>query len=149
MIYPEFLNLDPFCTNAELSRDADAPISTSRDPCPGACRHRYQLSSVVVHYGSHSFGHYITFRRTPRALTPPHFGTIDDPSSLVSQGENCITETASWYRISDETVQVSSLEEALRANPFLLMYELMESGSPSRQRSTLDQARELSWFELS
>lgn len=28
-----------------------------------------------------------------------------------------------WYRVSDETVQPSSLAEALRANPVLLFYE--------------------------
>jgi len=128
VIYPEHLILDPYCTTFELSGDATLPISSYG----GSSDYRYRLFSVVVHFGSHSFGHYITYRRAP---TPPTPGSLKTPShgggdvekkEHDTDGGNRVTQTGEphkWYRISDENVQLSSIDDALRSNPFLLMYE--------------------------
>ncbi|KAG0146214.1 hypothetical protein CROQUDRAFT_715716 [Cronartium quercuum f. sp. fusiforme G11] len=131
--YPELLHLDDFCTTPKLERAADQPISTFQAHST-TLRYRYRLSSVVVHYGSHSFGHYITFRRAPPL-----------PGDLTSLNGGI------WYRISDETVHRSSVQEALMSNPFLLMYERVEDDTESEKKeeqSVIDMAREISWWEL-
>ncbi|EGG02850.1 uncharacterized protein MELLADRAFT_90677 [Melampsora larici-populina 98AG31] len=96
--YPEYLNLNRFCSTSKLNKLAHLPISS----CKVSSKDQeeiqvwYRLASVVVHYGSHSFGHYITFRRIGKD---------------------------SWLRVSDESVLKSDLGEVLKANPFLIMYE--------------------------
>lgn len=102
--FPEYLNVSPFC-------DGTQPRSTT-DDSPPPPSDVYRLSSLVVHYGSHSFGHYVAFRRRP---VPASDVDSSDPVAHAAPPE--------WYRISDETVEPSSVNEALRANPFLLFYE--------------------------
>ncbi|GAA5928927.1 hypothetical protein JCM10213_004942 [Rhodosporidiobolus nylandii] len=99
--FPEYLDISPFCDGASPSSADSADAPASRDI--------YRLSSLVVHYGSHSFGHYVAFRRRPSSPS-----SDDLPAAL---------DLPDWYRISDETVDPSSIQEALRANPFLLFYE--------------------------
>ncbi|PLW49775.1 hypothetical protein PCASD_01609 [Puccinia coronata f. sp. avenae] len=175
--YPEHLTLDPYCTTFDLSGDATQPISRHR----GSNDYRYRLSSVVVHFGSHSFGHYITYRRAPSPSTSGSNHTplpkgdlekedrIPDGNGVGEGGDTC-----TWYRISDENVQVSSIDDALRSNPFLLMYErVFDPDHHGDSRNQLAQsekveypssyhaeraqnhslikpvARELSWFQIS
>lgn len=73
---------------------------------------RYQLRGVVTHYGTHNYGHYVCFRRRP-----------DD----------------TWTRLSDEHVQACTLEEVLAQNPYLLMYERLETQTrmPGRRARVL------------
>ncbi|GAA5851001.1 hypothetical protein JCM8547_009152 [Rhodosporidiobolus lusitaniae] len=104
--FPEYLDLSPFCDGTSPSRAAAAAVAED-DSSPSPPRDLYRLSSLVVHFGSATFGHYVSFRRRPGPV---------DPSSDFPE----------WYRISDETVSPSSLTEALRANPFLLFYERFE-----------------------
>lgn len=103
VIFPEILILDRFTTTPELCRRAEAPISKLH-PGRSEPQHVYQLVSIVVHFGSHSSGHYITFRRMPGG--------------------------AGWFKISDEEVQSCSDREALRANPTILMYQRLGHESP-------------------
>ncbi|KAJ8098448.1 hypothetical protein POJ06DRAFT_259510 [Lipomyces tetrasporus] len=57
----------------------------------------YRLSSTVVHFGSHSFGHYIAYRRV---------------------------DGSSWVRVSDGDVQPVSMDDVLsHGNVVLLFYE--------------------------
>ncbi|GAA5876083.1 hypothetical protein JCM1840_002764 [Sporobolomyces johnsonii] len=115
--FPEILDVSPFCDGTPSSSTPDslspAPSSSTRD--------LYRLSSLVVHYGSHHFGHYVAFRRRPSSLSSP-----PSTSSLPA-----------WYRISDETVEPSSIGETLRANPFLLFYERVPAGE-QEARSALE-----------
>jgi ubiquitin carboxyl-terminal hydrolase 1 len=74
-------------------------------------RFEYILCAIVVHIGSHSSGHYLTFRRRPR-----------HPSKGFSRD---------WYRISDEDVEPANIGEVLSSNPFLLFYERLKKPSPS------------------
>ncbi|GAA5896958.1 hypothetical protein JCM6882_007316 [Rhodosporidiobolus microsporus] len=102
--FPEYLDISAFCDGAS------PPSSSLSDSTASPVRRDiYRLDSLVVHYGSHSFGHYVAFRRRPSSPS-----SSSDPSSA---------NLPDWYRISDETVDPSSLTEALRANPFLLFYE--------------------------
>ncbi|KAK9365548.1 hypothetical protein V1509DRAFT_632967 [Lipomyces kononenkoae] len=58
----------------------------------------YRLSSTVVHFGSHSFGHYVAYRRVDKD---------------------------SWVRVSDGAVQPVGIDEVLsNGNVVLLFYEL-------------------------
>ncbi|GAA6009852.1 hypothetical protein JCM11491_000839 [Sporobolomyces phaffii] len=110
--FPEYLDLAPFCDHPT------PPTSSSKTD-----RHRdlYRLSSMVVHYGSHHFGHYVAFRRRPARPRRP-----DSTDAADSRGAG-----PEWYRISDETVDVSTIDEALRNNPFLLFYERLDDGPRS------------------
>lgn len=90
--FPEWLDIAPYTTGA-LRMDARRPMSAP--PAPSA-QTLFRLVAVVTHYGSHSAGHYVSFRR--RA------GDV-------------------WTRVSDENVDACSLAHALAQNPFLLFYE--------------------------
>lgn len=96
IIFPEILILDRFTTTSELCGRAEAPISRlgsgRRDP-----QDVYRLVSLVVHFGTHTSGHYITFRRIPGL--------------------------GQWIKVSDEDVMACSVAEVLAANPTMLMYE--------------------------
>ncbi|GAA97534.1 uncharacterized protein L969DRAFT_56103 [Mixia osmundae IAM 14324] len=111
--FRELLDFDPFSTGGILSTRPDRPISSmeqtaGRQPV----RHLYRLSSVVQHYGSHSYGHYISYRRRP----------------TLANSE----EQSEWYRISDETVSPATAGEVTMANPFLLFYELVRPAAQAR-----------------
>ncbi|KAF8165783.1 hypothetical protein B0H34DRAFT_690456 [Crassisporium funariophilum] len=92
--FPEVLDLTPYTTSGSLSTVPTSAISTpqplpssssssvdddgaedrprrSTTPtpetyAPGTQRTIYRLAAVVCHYGQHSFGHYICYRRKPR-----------------------------------------------------------------------------------
>ncbi|GAA5902530.1 hypothetical protein JCM8208_006913 [Rhodotorula glutinis] len=123
--FPEYLNLAPFCDGA-----SPRPRSSSADSSsPPDLDDVYRLASLVVHYGSHSFGHYVAFRRRPDSTCGPSLGSDEDRASSS-------TALPDWYRISDETVDPSNIYEALRANPFLLFYERVrgvEAGSAGEE----------------
>ncbi|KAG0687055.1 hypothetical protein C6P40_002959 [Pichia californica] len=60
---------------------------------------KYNLKSVISHFGTHNYGHYIAFRK--------HRGN--------------------WWHISDEIVRLSSEEEVLGSQgTFMLFYEISE-----------------------
>ncbi|GAA5846588.1 hypothetical protein JCM9279_006754 [Rhodotorula babjevae] len=108
--FPEYLSLAPFCDGAN-----PRPRASSDDSSPPDLEDVYRLASLVVHYGSHSFGHYVAFRRRPDSSVDGAAGSDDERASSSARPD--------WYRVSDETVDPSSIYEALRANPFLLFYE--------------------------
>jgi len=64
----------------------------------------YKLKSVISHYGTHNYGHYIAFKKL--------------------RGQ--------WWYISDETVRLSNEDEVLNCQgTFMLFYELNESYVPT------------------
>ncbi|PIA17609.1 cysteine proteinase [Coemansia reversa NRRL 1564] len=116
--FPEYLDLSPYTTTGALRLKPELSMidAENRDPSSnytaGANLHNsYRLQAVVVHIGSHSYGHFITYRRKPRA---PRSWRVTDAM------------TAEWYLISDEDVQAVSLDEVLNSNPYLLIYERIE-----------------------
>ncbi|KAJ1882936.1 ubiquitin-specific protease ubp1 [Coemansia sp. RSA 1722] len=240
--FPEYLDFSPYTTNGNLkveptksmidetlisqglesaqstqqtrrTREANEALGQGVSPQTG-----YRLQAVVVHIGSHSYGHFITYRRKPRApmrsgintpryrstsaVSLPTFAHAQTPlgpgadkrhdsaepslatapsnitaaatvaaadhnirrrrivggnTSVASSNSNSydsidvsssdyfssasqITSsrpkrswkvadamTAEWYLISDEDVQPASLAEVLNANPYLLIYERIDS----------------------
>lgn len=133
--FPEHLDMDRFTTSSILNMEPGKPLSLPRheesaqDNPAGASTHSngaatssvsnaqalkaiidqplfgYALCAIVVHIGSHSNGHYLTYRRRPR-----------HPSQGLSND---------WFRISDEDVEPASVQEVMSGNPFLLFYERM------------------------
>lgn len=111
--FRDSLDLSAFCTTSRIrtvqhsSMPTPTPLTILESPSAsvsplgkeGDGRVMYRLCSLVVHFGLHNYGHYITYR---------------------SHTQNNITR---WFRISDETVNESSREEVMNANPFLLFYE--------------------------
>lgn len=83
---------------------------------------RYRLCGLVVHYGGHSSGHYVAFRRREGSRKD-----LDDAMGVddVLHGVPCQARDR-WYRISDDSVTHCSLRDVLSQNPFLLFYERME-----------------------
>ena len=140
VIFDEFLDLDPYCTSSQLSKRPDAPISGIEQTAASASseessssftikqsRNLYRLVAMIVHLGTHGYGHYITYRR-------------------LSQAQNYL-----WFRISDETVRQCSVDEVLDANPFILFYERVHSAevmTDSNHAATTFHARTIHRSEL-
>ncbi|TFK46934.1 cysteine proteinase [Heliocybe sulcata] len=149
VIFPEILDLTPYTTSGNLSTTPSAPISSpppliprSTTPTPATYatpRTLYRLSAVVCHYGQHSFGHYICFRRKPRPpsagshrFSPPrlacplgcecdkcrHYGPVRDEHYPPAPGRG-------WLRISDDAVRECGIEavQAEGSGAFMLFYE--------------------------
>ncbi|KAI0638570.1 hypothetical protein C8Q77DRAFT_440795 [Trametes polyzona] len=154
--FPEILDLTPFTTSGQLSTQPSAPISSPPPPIPAqrsvtptpstyaVPRTLYRLAAVVCHYGGHSSGHYVCFRRKPRPLSagerrfaPPRlacplgcdcqrcerYGPVrdDDDGRAAGPGRG-------WLRISDATVQECGIERVLQedAGAFMLYYERVQ-----------------------
>lgn len=88
-------------------------LPSQTEPAEAIERILYRLSAVVCHYGSHSFGHYIAYRRKPPLSTP----SLSSLSSSSGYG--------GWLRISDDSVKECGIEEVLRegSGAFMLFYE--------------------------
>ncbi|KAF8700581.1 hypothetical protein AX14_000675, partial [Amanita brunnescens Koide BX004] len=93
LIFPEVLDITPYTTSGNLSLKPTSSISTPlqngttthpqpRRSTPSSSHHLhhrnnhnhnyhsrtlYRLSAVVCHFGQHSYGHYICYRRKPRS----------------------------------------------------------------------------------
>jgi len=147
--FPEILDLSAFVTSGQLSTKPDLPISSPHQlyqPTPLASQspHRtlYQLSAVVCHYGQHSFGHYICYRRKPRPVSagaarflPPRLPCPQDcrcerctkygPVRVDDGYYNRRKPGYGWLRISDDSVQEVGFETVAMESSaaFMLFYE--------------------------
>jgi ubiquitin carboxyl-terminal hydrolase 1 len=149
LIFPEILDLTPYTTSGQLSLIPSVPISSpppaiprSTTPTPATyavTRTIYRLSAVVCHYGQHSFGHYVCFRRKPpEKWNPPRMG---------KSGE--VSGSTGWLRISDDSVRECELDSVLAegSGAFMLYYERVVldrpglhpygKGSPKSSEETL------------
>ncbi|KAI9286404.1 hypothetical protein BC943DRAFT_359565 [Umbelopsis sp. AD052] len=121
--FPETLDLSPYCTNSDLGVDPDAPISGAQvQDSEGQKKYQYRLMSTVVHYGSHNFGHFIAYKRRMGRC-----GCQKCQSNSAAQVE--LTQH-DWYRVSDENVDTCPVQDVLKANPYMLIYELVEEQPP-------------------
>ncbi|KAI0248815.1 hypothetical protein BJV78DRAFT_1276405 [Lactifluus subvellereus] len=136
--FSEVLDLTQFTTSGMLSTSPSIPISSpmhipspaaaapasslaallnkTHAPTSSAPRVLYRLAAVVCHYGQHSFGHYVCFRRKPHGqgrVVPPR---LDEPAAAPGKG---------WLRASDESVREVGIEAVLHegAGVFMLYYE--------------------------
>ncbi|TRM67481.1 hypothetical protein BD626DRAFT_478928 [Schizophyllum amplum] len=145
--FPEMLDLTPFTTSGSLSLSPTEQISTpsSTGPSRGAtptpasyasARTLYRLASAVCHYGAHSFGHFVCYRRVPAGRGPPRarslaFAATGEASRDASDYEWEGAPPAGpgtgrgWLRISDDAVAPCGLEEVLseQRSVFMLYYE--------------------------
>lgn len=137
ILFPEYLDVSPFSTNGTLHTQPDLPISTptQKSNC------FYRLMSVVVHYGSHSFGHFVAFKRRIYAdQCKCHQCTGGKVSGLEEW--KCQN---SWYRVSDSKVDWCSLEDVLRSNPYMLLYELVDQEEYEQKLMNLESEEEQDW----
>ncbi|CAO3607853.1 unnamed protein product [Mucor hiemalis] len=120
LLFPEYLDVSQFSTNGTLHTKPNLPIST---PIPALKKgdYFYRLMSVVVHYGSHSFGHFVAFKRRIYADQCKCY-QCRGGSSISSEKWKCQN---AWYRISDSKVDECSIDDVLRSNPYMLLYELV------------------------
>ncbi|THH11079.1 hypothetical protein EW146_g8170 [Bondarzewia mesenterica] len=161
IVFPEILDLTPYTTSGKLSTSPSVPISSppppvnrSTTPTPSTVstpRVLYRLSALVCHYGQHSFGHYVCYRRKPRpafagsqCFTPPkmpHFLECDcetcqyygpvrdgDERTLIHPQPG-----RGWLRISDDSVQECGIESVLQegSGAFMLYYERIVQPRPN------------------
>lgn len=114
--FPEILDLSPYCTNGTLNTKPHLPISTTTTTANSV---KYRLMSSVIHYGSHNYGHFIAYKR--RLVTEKCSCHIcSDNTTLLSHHES------DWFKISDERVDMCAVDEVLEANPYMLLYELVD-----------------------
>ncbi|KAI9508141.1 hypothetical protein F5148DRAFT_980283 [Russula earlei] len=130
--FPEVLDLTPFTTSGMLSTSPSFPISShipsataslvttlttkAHNLLPQPPRVLYRLAAVVCHYGQHSFGHYVCYRRKPwgaERIVPPR---LDEPPAGPGKG---------WLRASDDAVREVGIEAVLQegSGAFMLFYE--------------------------
>ncbi|KZP00309.1 cysteine proteinase, partial [Calocera viscosa TUFC12733] len=140
--FPELLDLTDFTTGGELNLQPNVSLSAPSSLRLHAAAARntlvlYRLSSVVCHYGTHSYGHYVAFRRKPR--DPSSGSKRYDPPALSCPldcaCEDCVTygpvrdeytgQYAGWMRTSDDAVEEVGLSALLRetSGTFMLFYE--------------------------
>ncbi|KIY70350.1 cysteine proteinase [Cylindrobasidium torrendii FP15055 ss-10] len=157
--FPELLDLTPYTTSGILSTIPTSSLSApsplpprSSTPTPATmdnlnARVFYRLSAVVCHFGSHSAGHYICYRRKPREPTsqdrwrPPKIIIKERPPLVKEETEETASGPAydwedtdpsgapntgrGWLRISDSSVDECGIETVLRegAGVFMIYYE--------------------------
>ena len=169
MEFPEILDLSPFATSGQLSTKPDLPISSPHhlhQPAPSVSqsprRILYRLSAVVCHYGQHSFGHYICYRRKPRPVSAgaARFSPPKLPCPLDCRCERCAKYGLvrvddgydnkrrpgyGWLRISDDSVQEVGFETvALESSAvFMLFYEeVLQPETPTTRHPVIRRSEE-------
>lgn len=152
---PEYLDMAPFSTNGFLSTRPMSPLSDSErdleslraDPSILSTSNKqarrsqreqaeqrrqtvlYRLQSIVVHYGGHSYGHFIAYRRKPREIQPKNpMGKLGARALYNSDDYSSYGRAEEWFRISDDAVESVSLDHVLRSNPYMCLYERVETG---------------------
>ncbi|OAD05553.1 hypothetical protein MUCCIDRAFT_189359 [Mucor lusitanicus CBS 277.49] len=127
LLFPEYLDVSPFSTNGTLHTQPNIPISTMNEKSAGKGFY-YRLMSVVVHYGSHSFGHFVAFKRRIYADQCKCYQCTGNGSVSANEKAEHWKCQNSWYRISDSKVDECSIDDVKRSNPYMLLYELIGEG---------------------
>jgi len=93
------------------------PLDTLRPsfsvPIPTTRPVKYRLQAMIVHYGSHDSGHFVTFRR--KRLPTGH--------QVMRPGEAPVEEEVKFWRVSDDTVDEVDLATVLSSEAYMLFYE--------------------------
>ncbi|KAG8905927.1 hypothetical protein FRC00_012945, partial [Tulasnella sp. 408] len=172
VMFPEILDLTPFTTSGALSTIPSSPISShpngsakTSSPRTSATPILYRLAAIVCHYGSHGFGHFVTYRRKPRPSSNGHrsrqvaqlghpriahsldctcstctmLGRIRDYEPLDPNKPDVAPEKSNrgWLRISDDQVEEVGLKNVLSevSGTFMLYYERVLVDSGSSSRA--------------
>ncbi|KIO25232.1 hypothetical protein M407DRAFT_25454 [Tulasnella calospora MUT 4182] len=160
VMFPEILDLTPYTTSGALSTIPSSPISShpngsTKTPSTrsSATPILYRLAAIVCHYGSHGFGHFVTYRRKPRpsssGRSSRHVAQLGHPRIAHSLDCTCSTcamlgrirdyeppdpnkpdvapekNGRGWLRISDDQVEEVGLKNVLSevSGTFMLYYE--------------------------
>lgn len=117
--FPEELNLAPYCTDGTINMQPHLPMSSG---ALDTSQTRYRLMSVIVHFGSHDFGHFIAYKRRVAV----------ESCSCAACGDRqpCLKPQDTWYRISDDHVSECTLEEVLQSDAYMLLYEQVADDLP-------------------
>ncbi|KAK4514144.1 uncharacterized protein ATC70_006154 [Mucor velutinosus] len=75
---------------------------------------QYKLCAVIVHYGNHNSGHFVTYRR--KKLPTGH--EVRSPLS-----ESKPRPPTKFWRCSDEVIEEVDLETVLKSEAYMLFYE--------------------------
>ncbi|KAL9550292.1 hypothetical protein PS6_005619 [Mucor atramentarius] len=143
LLFPEYLDVSPFSTNGTLHTQPNMPISTVNEKSTGKGFY-YRLMSVVVHYGSHSFGHFVAFKRRIYADQCKCYQCIGNSNASANEKAERWKCQNSWYRISDSKVDECSIEDVKSSNPYMLLYELI---SEDDMDSETEEDEEVEWVE--
>ena len=102
---------------AAASLSTQTTKAYNHNPAPQPPRVLYRLAASVCHYGQHSFGHYVCYRRKPRAS-----GRAGPPR--LNDGFHA-TPGRGWLRASDDAVREVGIEAVLQegSGAFMLYYE--------------------------
>ncbi|KAL4251114.1 hypothetical protein ABKN59_005631 [Abortiporus biennis] len=144
VLFPEFLDLTQFTTSGKLSVVPSSPISSppppfdrSSTPTPVTYsshdeRVLYRLSSIVCHYGQHSFGHYVCYRRSLRRECGVLPDYLVNARFVRDMGMSEYRRMAAGIVISE-----CGIETVLREGQgaFMLYYEKVQWVSPSPPRA--------------
>lgn len=139
ILFPEYLDLSAYTTNGTLSTQPNMPISSASSETKNDTdisiknAAQYRLMSTIVHFGSHSYGHYVAFKRriTVDQCVCAHCSSSSSSSSNEEKKQECWHgNNDTWYRISDTKVDTCSFDYVLQSNPYMLLYELMDDKDP-------------------
>lgn len=125
VLFPEILDLEPFSMGADdfapfkkgagfinFAGQGDSALGDGvNGGGAGKGRDLYRLVSVVVHYGSHSYGHYITYRRTPASTSTSTTKGTNKPtiaSLMALQRATSTKETKAIEPLPSSAVDASS-----------------------------------------
>jgi ubiquitin carboxyl-terminal hydrolase 1 len=122
--FSEYLDLSPFCTTGYLALSPQQPMSGT-EQISSEGNYIYRLQSVIVHYGTHSYGHFVTFRRLPQDEEQTNqVVKLQVKNQSLEYDSNCFNSSPSqWCCVSDNVVTESDLTSVLTSNPFMLIYE--------------------------
>lgn len=99
------------------SNKEDRPIQNalpSLSVVPVSRAIQYKLCAVIVHYGNHNSGHFVTYRR--KKLPTGH--EVRSPLS-----ESKPRPPTKFWRCSDEVIEEVDLETVLKSEAYMLFYE--------------------------
>ncbi|KAF9435848.1 hypothetical protein BGZ76_005396 [Entomortierella beljakovae] len=149
--FPEYLDISSFCTTGVLLTRPNLPMSISEQDLealgyeqPKSSPRTKNQSKLVVHYGGHSYGHFIAYRRKPASMLSKAgaVGLGLDPMNTPGAGSLFGRSNTSedWFRVSDETVESVTLDSVLRSNPYMCLYEKVEMSEESTGNLSLKAA---------
>ncbi|KAK4517925.1 lipid-binding protein [Mucor velutinosus] len=126
VVYPEMLDLTPYCTNGRLETEPYLPIST---PDHGSSV-KYRLMSSVIHKGRHSYGHFVSCKRRLLAENCSCADCGHDDTTLKPHDSD-------WFFASDSDVGMMNTQDVLKKNPFMLFYELIEEETNEKEEEVV------------
>lgn len=109
--FPSILDMRKYVidTDSEINNNPAIPMQATDEPGTGMM---YTLKAVIVHFGSHNFGHYVCYRKCDQGY---------------------------WWRISDHSVELAYEHQVLNAQGvFMLFYEKMYKANTSNESNDND-----------